>query len=455
MKEQLKKLLVVALIICAGILSKENPLLGLSNRLDSYSQDLFNIGAGYLPQWLSQKLYPLTGQREISVLLLTDETVDGFFSGKWPISYDAHGRILNALSRYNPKAVVIDFLWLNSEKPGAKRLVKKLEKFKKKKIPVYLTFRKPAELINFWPELKGLVIPVSPKVTVDPTDFIARNYTITSQDLPYPAVKAYQDLYMSDFSSEKVPDMQIFWGVGNNPRNDAWMDQGDGRETVMDFIKDGISAHRDSPPYTTTVLVRDLLNPTAETEEKAHEDLRAHLEDKVVFYGAQVTGASDVIYTPKRQLRAGVYYHAMALDNLVTLKGDYKSDKLKGIFKDRPWFYGILLHIVILIVPSGIIYKRHGQNRAEQNPKKTADTEACSPIKKILLRIRRFFWDFVRYRLPLYGYIIFCSILCFWRLELAPRHWAGYIVFAEISFYIDNIIRFETAKKWMEENRHV
>ncbi len=365
-KSASKAVFIIAIIVAIGVFQKENTLLGLSSRMDSYSQDLFNTGVEYLPPIVAEALYPSKGQDKISVLLLTDQAVDGSFLGRWPISYSAHGRILNALSRYRPKAVVIDFLWLNYEKPGSEYLVTVLERFKQEKIPVYLTFRKPGELMSFWPELRGLVIPVLPQIAMDPTDFVARNYTIASNGLFCPAVKVYKDLYDSDFPLNDTPDMQMFWGVKENTKNSVWMDQGESQDSALGVLMKGFSAIKYSPPYTTTVLVRDLLNPTAANEDSAHADLESHLADKVVFYGAQVTGASDVIYTPRRQLRAGVYYHSMALDNLISFNGFYKSDKIKGKFKDKWGINDILLHVIILLIPGIIIYYRHYSKKKTQ-----------------------------------------------------------------------------------------
>lgn len=457
--------------------------------MDSYSQDLFNIGVDYLlPSFISQLLYPARGQEEISVLLLTDQSVDRIFSGKWPIGYDAHGRILKALSRYNPKAIVIDFLWLNSQKSGADYVFRNLQRLKQKKIPVYLTVGDPNEWAASWPELQGLVIPVSPHITMDPTDFVARNYAISPEGLPRPAVKVYRDLYDSKFSPPGAPDMQIFWGVNENPWNSAWMDEGDRPDNMWHIMTKGLSL-KYTPPYTTTVLVRDLLNPTAENEEMAHEDLTNHLAGKVVFYGAQVTGSTDIIYTPRRQLQAGVYYHSMALDNLITLNGNYKSDKIKNEFKDRWNIDDIALHVIILLVPSLIICFRHSikKNALARAKKEDAPagfpgdrppTESMVPTtsrlppflakavhalgekaksnwrssKNSALKLKSAAKEWILYRTLLYGWIIACATVCFFALELAPRHWVGYILFAELSFYIDTILRLENAKTLLEKD---
>jgi hypothetical protein len=160
--------------------------------------------------------------------------------------------------------------------------------------------------------------------------------------------------------------MQIFWGVNQNTKNSVWMDKGDSQDSALGMLVKGFSTMKYSQPYTTTVLVRDLLRPTNRTEQTAHADLKNHLFNKVVFYGADITGANDVIYTPTRQLRPGVYYHSMALDNLISFNGCYKSEKLKDKFKKKWGINDIGLHVIILLFPSLIIYYRHQKKTVPQ-----------------------------------------------------------------------------------------
>jgi CHASE2 domain-containing sensor protein len=447
--------LTIALIICLGLLSIYFSPFGIAERLDNYSQDLFNKMAGKY-----EFIYPSAGQKQISVLLLTDQTVDGSFEGKWPISYSAHARILNNLLRYTPKAVVIDYLWLNQEKPGVDHLLRVLNRYKKQEIPVYLTFRKLEEIDSFWPELKGLVRPISPKVSVDSSDFVARNYAFEHDGLYSSAAKVYKDLYDQDFKLENAANMQIFWGMKTNQQNAVWMDRGDKEDSGLDLLLEGFTAVKYSPPYTTTILVRDLLNPTATNEQEAHTDLTAHLRDRVVFYGGNIDGVSDLVYTPNRQIRPGVYYHAMALDNLLSLKGGYKSKKLKESIK-HGWLSDFQVHLFILLIPSVIIYFRH---KYKINKRLRAETDGCisEPEPQIEARVERFLtkwskqigrivWQMFLIRAPLITWVFACVLICFYLLELAPSNWLGYFAFAELGFYLDNIMIFEQATGFNRE----
>ena len=442
-------LLAVACIVFIGLITIYFSPFGFSNRLDNYSQDLFNKFFGKY-----EFIYPTTGQQQISVLLLTDQTIDGSYKGKWPISYSAHARILTNLLRHSPKAVIIDFLWLNQEKPGIDHLLLVLKRFKAKAIPVYLTFRKVEEVDRLWPELKGLVLPISPNIAVDPSDFIARNYIFKHNNLLSSAARIYKDLYDKDFAIENNSGMQIFWGIRANKKNAVWMDRGDKEDNRLDILLEGFSAVKYNPPYTTTVLVRDLLHPTDENDETAFADLEHHLRDRVVFYGASIEGVSDLVYTPTRQIRPGVYYHAMALDNLLSLKGGYKSKKLKESIKSRWPFGDFGVHLFTVLIPSVIIYVRQG--RKKKIHLKQQSNQLCAPSDKKSVfskleqavikagkKIIRVIGKAILTRAPLICWILICVLLSFFWLELAPINWLGYFAFAEAGFYIGNILFFE------------
>ena len=450
----LQRSAIVALIVCMGLISIYFSPFGISDRLDNYSQDLFNKFFGKY-----EFIYPSIGQQQISVLLLTDQTVDGLFSGKWPISYSGHARILNNLLRYKPKAVVIDFLWLNQEKPGIDHMLRVLKRYKDKEVPVYLSFRKAEEVDSFWPELKGLVVPVSPKIAVDSSDFVARNYVFKYKGLSSPGQLVYKDFYNPAFAGDNDTSMQIFWGMKTNQQNAAWMDRGDADDTNFDVLLEGFSAVKYSPPYTTTVLVRDLLNPTAESEQSAHTDLEDHLRNRIVFYGGNIDGVSDLVYTPTRQIRPGVYYHAMALDNLISLKGGYKSKELKSAIKEQWPLNDFFLSLVILLFPSAIIYIRHGREQkrlllTEQNLCPVDDNrpvEKAHFLTKYGKSITALIWRIILTRAPLITWILACVLFCFFCLELAPSNWLGYFAFAEAGFYLDNILMFEKATGFNRE----
>jgi hypothetical protein len=54
-------------------------------------------------------------------------------------------------------------------------------------------------------------------------------------------------------------------------------------------------------------------------------------------------------------------------------------------------------------------------------------------------------------RAPLITWVFACVLICFYLLELAPSNWLGYFAFAELGFYLDNIMIFEQATGFNRE----
>lgn len=291
--------------------------LGTSERLDKYTQDLVNT---HLGGWI----YPTDRQQDTAVLLLTDEVVDAALQGQWPAPYSFHANILNNLLDHQPRAVFIDFYWMNLHKPGADYLVSVLENYRAAQVSVYLSVPREGWLEAVWPELVGLVIPVTPRVSMDTADFIARSYPQASVGIRSPAFAIAEDEF-----GIRAPDrgaMDIFWGTADNPRNLAWMQaEDDSQGSILGALLQGFEGVKTPIPYTTTVFVRDLLNPVAETEDEALRELDAHLQGRVIVYGASLSGIQDMVFTPTRAILPGAYYHAMAIDNLLTWGADYKA----------------------------------------------------------------------------------------------------------------------------------
>lgn len=291
--------------------------LGISARLDKYTQDLFNA---HLSGWI----YPAEHQQDTAVLLLTDEVVDAVLQGQWPAPYSFHATILSDLLEHQPRAVFIDFYWMNQHKPGAEYLVSVLERYQQAGVPVYLSVPREGWLQSMWPELVGLVIPVTPRVSLDATDFIARSYVQSYQGLRSAAFAIAEDEFNIQAAHRGALD--IFWGTRANPLNQAWMQEEEGGDgSILGTLLQGFDGVKTPIPYTTTVFVRDLLNPVAETEDEALQELDEHLKGRVIIYGASLSGIQDMVFTPTRAILPGAYYHAMAMDNLLTWGTRYKS----------------------------------------------------------------------------------------------------------------------------------
>jgi CHASE2 domain-containing sensor protein len=86
-------------------------------------------------------------------------------------------------------------------------------------------------------------------------------------------------------------------------------------ETLYDVYAEGADSLKRRCPYTQTVTVGDLMK-----DEVLDEEIATKLRGSTVLYGAKIA-FSDVINSPTHKDLPGVYYHAMAYDNLLTFGG--------------------------------------------------------------------------------------------------------------------------------------
>lgn len=306
------------LLLLAIIVLNFSPF-GTSDRADKYSQDIFN-------NLLSKLIYPTDARDDIAVLLLTDEGLERHQQGVWPARYDFHGQVLNQLLIYQPKAVFIDMLWMNMDKPGSSYLVRVLERYRDKKIPVFVVAISPSRFEQMWPELIGLVTPVSAFVDIDRTDFVARSYPSQHGALNSAAFALAHALDIFPQSHKPLKTMDIFWSSVDNSFNE-WLTEPSSAEapSLIGTITQGFTDVNLNHPYHNTLVVRDLLSAVNQNDEDTWQMAESILTNRVVFYGANLTGVQDFVFTPNRDILPGVYYHSMAFDNLITWGEDYKS----------------------------------------------------------------------------------------------------------------------------------
>ncbi|MDO6563560.1 CHASE2 domain-containing protein [Amphritea sp. 1_MG-2023] len=380
---------------------------GSSNKVDKYFQDLFNT-------LLGDYVYPTTGQGQISVLLLNDETVENYLDGRWPAPYSFYGSVLEDLLEHQPKAVFIDFYWMDRQKPDKEYLILVLKMYQEKGIPIYLAMQDQQDLELNWPELKQLIIPVSPAVQVDGDDFISRSYPLTNNGLKSPAAAMYGDLYDSEALLNCPID--IVWGTAANQQNNAWMVGSVSEIDLVGIVTEGLNSIDRKTPYTTTVFVRDLVNPTGASFEEAIKDLDNHLKDRVVFFGGNLSGIQDLVFTPTREILPGVYYHAMGLDNLLSYGSNYKSDEKS--FELQTGLPIHALHLIILLPLCIFIVLSNG------------DLVRISKHKTInhILSV-----SFIGV------WIVAWILLCFNWLNLSVSVWVGYIQLIGLGFFLDKL----------------
>lgn len=342
---------VVVLLALASWQILLNPF-GFSSLVQRYTQDISNllISGPYL--------YGTAGHDQIAVALIDDNTLTGTQSS-WPWSYGMHARVLDALRLYKPKAVIVDFLFVDSRKSGLRKdetlpeLIGEIRRYQADGIPIYFEAGEDEPLIK--PIARTGVRILDPTIMLN--QGIARQYPVTGRCLNGEkgntpclslALAVYSDFYRAHRNDPQIaalglkpldanPEgvMELVWGTRTDPINRKWMrptdesgksyscdqDIGFFNRIYLAFFDPGQVRAR--CPYESVIPVESLLSgrPDADVSNMAR---------RIVFYGGGIEGAQDKSYTPVNgPLQPDVFVHAMALDNLITFQGKPEQDVVK------------------------------------------------------------------------------------------------------------------------------
>lgn len=295
---------------------------GLSFHLTPWSQALVNAMVKFV--------YPASGQADTTVLLFREENLTGLGT-HYPVPYEVHGVILEELATHGPRAVFIDFAFVDRrEGDDIGEFARKLCTLANK-AEVYLAHPLGEsasrgayhEIVRQCPSLR----PASPmrddNFGVSGVLTYQRGLTIGQSFVPSAAFAA------ASGKVELPPEreaLEIIWGNRKEKLNQTWMDCGEPSifAAVYKTFTKGPLATKRTCPYTRTITVRHLLEPSSDPKIQRKEIVGEAIKDKTVFYGADFEFTGDRIDSPVYAEMAGVYLHAMAYDNLVSFKKDFK-----------------------------------------------------------------------------------------------------------------------------------
>jgi CHASE2 domain-containing sensor protein len=324
--------IVAVLFAFATVQIVLNPF-GFSDLTQRYTQDISNLLVS------GPYLYPETGRSQVSVALVEDDTLSRL-GMPWPWSYGTQARLLDTLLAYRPRAVVVDLLFVDPRRDETlPELVDEIARYRRAHIPLYFTGASDAATGT--PALRRELAATGARV-LDPTILvnqgIVRQYPVEGQCFESRshagpcsslALQVYRDLYPQAPLAPLHGLMEIVWGTRANPVNSKWMRvTGDGgashscgenqdmswlRRTWLAFFDP--SSVRSSCPYTGVIPAEALI------EGREDADVTALAHNRIVFYGASLSGVQDKSFTPVNGLIASVFVHAMALDNLISFHG--------------------------------------------------------------------------------------------------------------------------------------
>jgi CHASE2 domain-containing sensor protein len=360
---------------------------GVAFHLTPWSQAVVN---GIVKLW-----YPDKDRDKTTVVLFREENLKNLKKDPkepdetYPVSYKRHAEVLEALLAYKPRAVFVDFMFIdkrtNDDITELGNAICKLTNADPP-IPVYLAAPPLAEnRAKGEPHTKtesaerSLTSKVRKELLACPSGInpelvsaqMESEYGVSGV-LEYklegktaygkkdsPALAMLDGDLKKDVKSNSIEDpidpMDIVWAspTGQPLTLNMWMGC-ESNDSLKDLLQKGPLANRLNCPYTPTISVRHLLRSIGGSIGDDKDEVSQALGDRAVFYGAGFQGAGDIVVSPVYAELPGVYLHAMAYDNLLTLRNNYKRAENTAI----SWAFNfvVLFFIVcILLFPEKII----------------------------------------------------------------------------------------------------
>jgi hypothetical protein len=140
--------------------------------------------------------------------------------------------------------------------------------------------------------------------------------------------------------------MEIIWGNRVSKLNESWMDcESDGTLVhLRQMLKENPLASKRKCPHTNTISVVHLLG---RFDKKLKDE---SVKGRTIFYGGSFEMAGDRVISPVFDDLPGVYLHAMAYDNLLTFRTDYKRAEQHGLSLSRVVNGLLLLFTIVLLL---------------------------------------------------------------------------------------------------------
>ena len=322
---------------------------GIALHLTPWSQAIVNAIVKYT--------YDATGQQKTLVVLFREENL-ATLKESFPISYARHAEVLEALAVYEPAAVFVDFAFID-KRPGqdVAPLSAAICALQASGVAVYLAASPLSGNAGGDGLRDGLDRSCFTPVDVQMDTEIGASGVLTYRACKNIAASCEPaGLLWTPAFAMAAPQvglaradgqqMEIIWGNRVSALNESWMDcTSDGTLVhLRQMLKENPLASKRKCPHTNTISVVHLLGRFDQT-----------LKDQVVkgntvFYGGSFEMAGDRVISPVFDDLPGVYLHAMAYDNLLTFRKDYKRAEQHGLSLSRVVNGLLLLFTIVLLL---------------------------------------------------------------------------------------------------------
>jgi len=442
-----------------------NPF-GISDKTDQATQDaLYKVAAPF---------YESEAQQDVVVVLINQNSVTELYdretieANEWPIRYRDHAYLLSRVLKYRPKAVFVDIYFKQERSTDDsfdqfRRLLGRMSD----RYEVSLLFaggyrderhtviqRKLGKLgemvVNGW-EGYGRTYPLKLE---EPAGVMAGNWEdhghASPQDDAVRLTAAYrlyqlacQDGGRTACEGDLIDDaaiadgeaMSVLWGsrpakvIFSEFSQSVCPDWGGaalevvrqiGRGVTKD-IYDGEDSVSAQCSYHSVIYADELVYVDKAGHEAQKQALKEALRDKIVMYGVSLEGLHDSVYSPAHGQLPSVFFHAMALDNLMHYGDDYirASDSLADRINQAIWLVMTLAFSAVLY-----FYERRGfRFGGDRDPLAGGADFACHISA---------FWLFMTAAL----FIIAVSVLMFWWKRYEPLNSVGFLVLIGVSSWL-------------------
>lgn len=359
-------------------------MLWLGDKLDARGMVLTRFMARAQAPLTAQFNYPDTSRNQITVVMYDQEFLQSSASA-WPISYQDHADALLRLVAdpgARPKAIMLDITFgQERDDPTLAALKKTLCTIQNDyKVPIFLAALPSAKegrlaiRAGLGPDHSGAGPACFTLVGVDyvpdPLDGLAWSYQLSrhltstgwqpgTPDSPQHQQPTYrsaamtiaQDVARIDLGEETTP-MALMWGHNSAHQTDRPESLQHCRPGMPDLwqLIPGVLRQIWEPASLSPLCPYHQTLSMAQLGVMSEGELAPYLGGRYIMVGAHVPGYNDFADSPVQGIVPGVYMHAMALDNLLTYKGDYKLNAEWTLPPSLPLLAPGLLTITVVFV---------------------------------------------------------------------------------------------------------
>jgi CHASE2 domain-containing sensor protein len=380
--------------------------------------------------------------RDIAVVLLGDNALDAL-GWNWPTPFSNHALVLNTILEHEPAAVMVDFLFPEERGPPV-MLRESIADYQDSGTPLYfaeIPGRFPPITESLWSAFtkevdngtKPRFVPVPSLVEYG----VVREYpAVDKEGKTTAAFQIYNDLlrhkppYAALQERQPIEDdrpLTLLWPVDIPDLNKVYMKcpKIGFWDKVLPGLKYG-EHHADSErgvfeqcPTYSTIPVELLL--TSHFDPNKHAQVREYLRNRIVFYGASITGASDIAFTATHGRLPGVYLHAAALDNLIALGRKYKSTESGHLLTEIRLNFECLQIALLALLIFGMLMFRHLLRDVTNSD--TVFYAITTFDGFIFVRVRAILW--ILFEVTAALFVGACTAIAYFWLDFAPVNGFG------------------------------